>query len=117
MNNLLLDQLSEADFKLLEPHLKPVRFEQHEVLFEADQKIRHTYFPSGAVVSLVVTLSTGETVEAAMVGNDGVVGGLAALDGKVSLSRGIVQLSGAAMVCDPRRSSRSPCKVPQFCRC
>jgi hypothetical protein len=52
-----------------------------------------------------------------MVGNDGVVGGLAALDGKVSLSRGIVQLSGAAMVCDPRRSSRSPCKVPQFCRC
>ena len=41
MNNLLLDQLSPADFKLLEPHLKPVHFKQHYVLFEADTEIRN----------------------------------------------------------------------------
>src|SRR4030081_1394718 len=39
-------------------------------------------------------------VEAAMVGMDGVVGASAALDGKVSLSRGIVQLGGEIVVCD-----------------
>jgi DNA-binding transcriptional regulator YhcF (GntR family) len=47
-----------------------------------------------------VSLSSGEMVEAAMVGRDGVVGASAALDGRVSLSRGIVQLAGAAVVCD-----------------
>ena len=36
-----------------------------------------------------------------MVGKDGAVGLSSALDGKVALSRAIVQLSGDAMVCDP----------------
>jgi CRP-like cAMP-binding protein len=100
MKNLLLSQLSAANLKLLEGHLKPTYFKQHDVLFEADQEIRHVYFPTGAVISLVVTLSTGETVEAAMVGSDGVLGAAAALDGRVSLSRGVVQLPGDAIICD-----------------
>jgi CRP-like cAMP-binding protein len=56
IKNVLLNQLSDADFRLLEPHLKAVHFEQHAVLFEADQNIRQTYFPTSAVISLVVTL-------------------------------------------------------------
>jgi CRP-like cAMP-binding protein len=100
MNNILLSLLSTSDLKRLEPYLKPTHFEQHHVLFEADEQIRHVYFPTGGVVSLVVTLSTGETVEVAMVGLDGVVGAAAALDGKVALSRGIVQLGGEIVVCD-----------------
>jgi CRP-like cAMP-binding protein len=100
MNNQLLNLLSPSDSKLLAPYLKPATFEQRHVLFDADQQIRHVYFPTGAVVSLVVSLSTGETVEAAMVGNDGVVGASAALDGKISLSRGIIQLGGEIVVCD-----------------
>ena len=100
MNNQLLDLFSPSDTKLLNPHLKPAKFEQRHVLFEADERIRHVYFPTTAVVSLVVTLSTGEMVEAAMVGNDGVVGAAAALDGKIALSRGIIQLGGEIIVCD-----------------
>jgi len=99
MNNLFLDQLSDDDFKRLEPYLKIVRFKQHSVLFDADQEIKHVYFPTGAVVSLVVALGSGEMVEAAMVGADGVVGASAALDGRISLSRGIIQLSGDMVVC------------------
>jgi CRP-like cAMP-binding protein len=100
MKNRLLGRLLAADLKLLEPYLRPTTFEQHTILFQADEKIRHVYFPTGAVVSLVVSLSTGELVEAAMVGMDGVVGASAALDGKISLSRGIIQLAGDAIVCD-----------------
>jgi len=100
MKNVLLDRLSPRDIALLQPHLKATHFKQHEVLFEAEAAIRHVYFPTGLVVSLVVTMSTGEMIEAAMVGRDGVVGASAALDGKVSLSRGIVQLGGDAIVCD-----------------
>ena len=68
-------------------------------LFDAEREIDFVYFPAGAVVSLVVTLESGEMVEAAMVGADGVVGASAALDGRISLSRGIVQLSGDMIVC------------------
>ncbi len=99
MKNRLLTQLSNDDFQHLEPFLKITPYKQHSVLFEADEEIEHVYFPSGAVVSLVVTLETGEMVEAAMVGSDGVVGASAALDGRISLSRGIVQLPGDIVVC------------------
>jgi CRP-like cAMP-binding protein len=100
MKNHLLSLLSPSDAKLLAAHLKPAKFEQHHVLFEAEERIRHVYFPTGAVVSLVITLSTGEIIEAAMVGMDGVVGASAALDGQISLSRAIIQLSGEIVVCD-----------------
>ena len=79
--NLLLASLSAADLKLLEPHLRPLELRQHKVLWEAGQSVSAVYFPYDAVVSLVVTLSTGEAIEAAMVGRDGVIGALAALDG------------------------------------
>src|SRR3954453_1139658 len=114
MNNLLLYQLSPADLKVLEPYLRSVHFKQHHVLFDPDQEIRSVYFPSGVVISLVVTLSTGEMVEAAMVGRDGVVGALAALDGKVSLSRGVVQLGGDGMVCDPDALKSIACQRPDM---
>ena len=100
MKNLLLNLMAPSDAKALAPHLRPATFKQHHVLFEADERIRHVYFPTGAVVSLVITLSTGEIIEAAMVGMDGVVGASAALDGKISLSRGIIQLAGEIAVCD-----------------
>jgi CRP-like cAMP-binding protein len=99
MKNLLLGQLGQDDFQRLEPYLKITPFTQHSVLFEAEQEIKHVYFPTSAVVSLVVTLESGGMVEAAMVGSDGVVGASAALDGHISLSLGIVQLSGDIVVC------------------
>src|SRR5256885_154713 len=114
MKNFLLSLLSSSDLKYLEPHLKSARFEQHHVLFEADEQIRYVYFPTGAVISLVVTLSTGEMVEAAMVGVDGVVGASAALDGKVSLSRGIVQLGGEIIVCDPEALKSAALQSPKL---
>ena len=114
MKNLLLSLLLPSDLKYLEPHLKPARFDQHHVLFEADEQIRHVYFPTSAVVSLVVTLSTGEMVEAAMVGVDGVVGASAALDGKMALSRGIVQLGGEIIVCDTEALKSTALQSPQL---
>ncbi|TYL71084.1 Crp/Fnr family transcriptional regulator [Bradyrhizobium cytisi] len=98
-DNLLLASLSPSDLAALQPHLKLGRFEQDQVLFEAGDTIDATYFPTSAVVSIVVTLSSGQVVEAAMVGRDGVVGASAALDGRMALSRGVIQLSGEAMVC------------------
>jgi CRP-like cAMP-binding protein len=98
--NLLLASLSSSDGAALRPFLKSVQLAHQAVLFEAGGEINRVYFPTGAIVSMVVTLSSGETLEAAMVGKDGAVGALAALDGGLSLSRAVVQLAGTAMVCD-----------------
>ena len=114
MKNHILELLQPSDTKLLAPHLKLAKFEQHEVLFEADERIRHVYFPTTAVVSLVVTLSTGEMVEAAMVGKDGVVGAAAALDGKMALSRGIIQLGGEIIVCDTDALNSAALQSPKL---
>jgi CRP-like cAMP-binding protein len=57
--NLLLASLSAADLKLLEPHLRPLDFQQHKILFEAGDSVSAVYFPYDAIISLVVTLSTG----------------------------------------------------------
>ncbi len=97
--NLLLAALNGADADVLRPHLRIVRLEQQRILFEAGGAVEEVVFPTSAVISLVVTLSTGEVVEAAMVGRDGIVGALAALDGKLTLSRAIVQLAGDGLAC------------------
>jgi CRP-like cAMP-binding protein len=99
--NALLASLSPGDITALRPHLKDIELKPKQVLFEAGDTIRAVYFPVTAVISLVIALSTGETIEAAMVGRDGAIGASSALDGKLSLSRGIVQLGGQAFECDP----------------
>ena len=97
--NLLLERLPEADRQALSPHLTAVELKQHDILFDVHGVLDAVHFPTDGVVSLVLPLSTGEIVETAIVGRDGVVGGAAALDGRVSLSRGIVQIGGGFLRC------------------
>jgi CRP-like cAMP-binding protein len=99
--NLLINSLADSDRAQLHPHLKPVELKQQAILYEAGDTMDAVYFPTTAVISLVVTLSTGEAIEAAMVGRDGVVGAVAALDGKRSISRAIVQIGGSGLICEP----------------
>jgi CRP-like cAMP-binding protein len=98
-SNLLLASLSASDAAALQPHLKPVHLEHEKILFEAGGSVAAIYFPTGAIISLVVGLSSGEMVEAAMVGKDGVVGASAAIGGNIPGNRGIVQVAGTAMTC------------------
>lgn len=98
--NLLIESLAGSDRALLLPHLKPIELKQQTILYEAGDTVDVVYFPTSAVISLVVALSTGEMIEAAMVGRDGVVGVAAALDGKFSLSRAIVQIAGQGVTCE-----------------
>src|SRR6201996_1517556 len=97
--NMLLDSLSDSDAAVLGPYLKSVHLSHEKVLFEAGGTVTDVYFPAGSIVSLVVGLSSGETVEAAMVGKDGVVGAFAALGGSIPINRAVVQLAGPALTC------------------
>jgi len=99
-SNHVLAALAADDLDLLLPHLRSVELPQEMVLFEAGAPIKRVVFPHAGIVSLVVELASGEMIEAAMIGREGVVGGLASLNGKISISRAIVQITGAASVVD-----------------
>lgn len=98
--NRLLASLTPADFALLKPHLKTVDLIHKAVLFEAGDEVDHVYFPHSGIVSLVVDLAGGETIEAATIGCNSIVGGASALAGRVSLNKAIVQLPGRTSVLD-----------------
>ena len=94
--NNFLAQLSHPDFKLLQPHLSLIELHHEAVLFETGAGITTVYFPHSGIISLVVPLSGGQLIEAAMIGHDSIVGASSALDGRISLNKGIVQAPGAA---------------------
>jgi CRP-like cAMP-binding protein len=99
-SNHMLAALTATDRNALLPHLKVVELPQELVLFDAGDPIKAVYFPHMGIVSLVVDLTSGDMIEAAMIGQDGVVGGSAALDGDLSLNKAVVQLTGRASVVD-----------------
>jgi CRP-like cAMP-binding protein len=94
--NRLLAALPAAAFELLRPHLETIELVQEDVLVAAGDQLARVFFPHNGVISLVVSLAGGGTVEVAMIGRDSIFGASAALDGKISLTDAIVQLPGTA---------------------
>ena len=104
--NRLLASLPSDVYSALTPHLKIVELKFGDVLAEAGSEIRRVYFPYAGVISLVVELDVGTMIETAMVGRDGVLNAAPALDGKVSLNMGIVQIAGSAGTIEVNRLRR-----------
>ena len=101
--NQLLASLAPSDFELIRPHLRYVELTHQDVLVRAGEPLTQVYCPHDGIISLVVRLADGETVEAAMIGRDSVFGGASALDGCIALNEAVVQLPGTASVIDVAR--------------
>jgi CRP-like cAMP-binding protein len=98
--NHFLASLSPPDNDFLRPHLKQHQLTLGSVLFRAEEQIGRVYFPSSGIISLGVGLSDGSMVEAGMSGKNSVVGGGAALDGRVAVNQAIVQAVGSSLTID-----------------
>src|SRR5882757_3205638 len=96
--NRILNVIPQNIYAAVEPHLKQMELIFGAIVAETDQPVDRVYFPDTGVVSLVVDMVVGDMIETAMVGRDGVVNGTSALDGQVSMHRGIVQVAGEAHV-------------------
>jgi hypothetical protein len=76
--------------------LSLISLKQPELIIERGAIIEFIYFPTSCLISMVVDLHSGNTVEALTVGNDGFVE-TAAFFGKTnSTFKGLVQISGDA---------------------
>lgn len=94
LNNALLSALPRGQFNiLLRPHLTALSIAQGIVLLESGDECEHVYFPHNGMISLLVVLQDGRSIETATVGREGVVGGMAGLGLHRSLVRVVVQLA------------------------
>jgi CRP-like cAMP-binding protein len=113
-SNFLLGHLAPAMLARLAPHLSVVELTGGEVLAEPHEHIQRVYFPHSGIISCIVELADGSTIETGMIGNDGVFGACHALDDKVSLNLVTTQIAGKASAILPERLRSLANELPDF---
>lgn len=98
--NGFLSALAADDFELIRPYLRTVELVQENVLVEVDETLKRAYLPHKGVISLVVKLAKGESVQIAMIGRDSIFGTFAALGDRTSINTAVVLVSGSASTID-----------------
>ena len=101
--NNILDALPAEERERLFPHLTLVEMPLGMVLYEAGEALRHIYFPTDSIVSLLYVMKDGASAEIAVVGNEGAIGVSLFMGGETTPSRGIVQSAGSAYRLSGRR--------------
>ena len=94
--NHLLAALSPPERERLYPHLRLVPLPLGKVLYESGDVLRHVYFPTDSIVSLLYVLADGASAEISVVGNEGLIGIALFMGGETTPSRAIVQSAGYA---------------------
>ena len=101
--NNILDALPAEERERLFPHLTLVEMPLGMVLYEAGEALRHIYFPTDSIVSLLYVMKDGASAEIAVVGNEGAIGVSLFMGGETTPSRAIVQSAGSAYQLSGRR--------------
>jgi CRP-like cAMP-binding protein len=101
--NHILDALPAAERERLFSHLKLVPMPLGRAVYESGDPLRHIYFPTDCIVSLLYVLENGSSAEIAVVGNEGAIGVSLFMGGETTPSRAIVQSAGSAYRLAERR--------------
>jgi CRP-like cAMP-binding protein len=94
--NHLLAALPAEERGRLFPHLELVPMSLGDAVCEPGITMRHVYFPTTSIVSLLYVMEDGASAEIAVVGNEGIVGVSLFMGGETTTSRAVVQSAGHA---------------------
>ncbi len=94
--NHLLAALPAVDRERIYPHLQLVELPLGKVLYESGDALRHVYFPTNSIVSLLYVMQNGASAEISVVGNEGLLGVALFMGGETTPSRALVQSAGSA---------------------
>lgn len=95
--NSVLAGLPRFAYESLKSGLEAVKLNFGEILYEPGQVIRHVYFPSDSLVSLLTLVDHRSALEVGMVGREGMVGMALTLGSPISPVRALVQGAGTAL--------------------
>lgn len=74
LRNKLLAALPESEFREIRPDLEPVELAVGDILWEAESRRRHIYFPTTAVICLLYESDSGASAEVGIAGRNSLVG-------------------------------------------
>ena len=94
--NKVLDGLEDSVRDRVMAQVVPVYLKVKKILFEPGEVVRYVYFPISGVISLVTPLKSGNIVEVATIGNEGIVGVPLQAHGSLAV-RAISQVSGRTL--------------------
>ncbi len=94
VRNRILLSMPDAEYRSIRPHLEFRSLPHHHSLHEPHGKSKFVYFPNEGLISLVVAMMDGKTVEAGIVGKEGMAGTPAAVGLSRSPLREVVQIAG-----------------------
>ncbi|HXA78045.1 MAG TPA: Crp/Fnr family transcriptional regulator [Candidatus Acidoferrales bacterium] len=95
IRNKLLLAASDEEFQLIRPYLEFINLPHHLSLHQPHRTVRFAHFPNEGLISLVVELKDGKSVEAGLLGKDGASGIPAVLGLSRSPLREVVQIAGS----------------------
>jgi CRP-like cAMP-binding protein len=95
MGNHLLAALVPEEMRRLREDLELVTLARRATLHESGARLRHAYFPTSAVISIMHVTAEGTSSEVGVVANEGLVGACALLSGAEPL-RAVVRSPGYA---------------------
>jgi CRP-like cAMP-binding protein len=97
VQNEILRSIPDQEWQVISRKLHALEMPSHFVLHEPHQASKFLYFPQSGLISLVVFMQNGRTVEAGIVGNEGIVGMPAMMGYSRHPLQEVVQSSGAAL--------------------
>ena len=95
--NRFLRMLPASSYFRMRPYLEAVPLPRKHVVWNVDDPVEAVFFPRRCVLSLLVTLKQRPPVEAATVGNEGMLGMSAALGADRSPLLVVAQIPGEAL--------------------
>jgi CRP-like cAMP-binding protein len=96
-NNALLLALAANDLTAILERVRPISLEIGQMLGEPGFPIEQVIFPTSGLVSVVAELSSGERIETALIGRNGVLGAPAAFGTGFHVNTSFVQMAGSAL--------------------
>lgn len=96
LENHLLAALPAGEYDRILPHLEHVTFSLGESVYESGKQLKHVYFPTTCIVSLLYMMENGTSAEIGIVGNEGVLGIALFMGGDTTPNRAIAQSAGDA---------------------
>ncbi|HVZ45712.1 MAG TPA: Crp/Fnr family transcriptional regulator [Ramlibacter sp.] len=94
--NHLLAVFPEAEYQRVAASLELVEMPLGKVLSESGGRMRHVYFPTTSVISIMYVLADGAAAEIGVVGNEGIVGISLFMGGDTTPSRAVARGAGHA---------------------
>ena len=108
VGNLLLDALPRKDRLRFLAGCETVELVFADILSEPGNRIRHVYFPTKGMISLVAPMDGFASLEVGLIGNEGMLGTALVLGVDDSLLHALVQGDGSALRMDAAPFRREP---------